>query len=96
DPAAVRAALREALDGSGVEEAAGAPRGPGSYGDEPLSEREVDVLRLIAAGLANKQIARRLDVSTNTVKTHARNIYAKLGVASRTQAAARARELGLV
>ncbi|MEJ2288431.1 MAG: LuxR C-terminal-related transcriptional regulator [Deinococcales bacterium] len=96
DPAAVRAALREALDGSGVEEAAGAPRGPGSYGDEPLSEREVDVLRLIAAGLANKQIARRLDVSTNTVKTHVRRLYGKLSVHSRLQVVERGRELGLL
>jgi len=62
---------------------------------EPLTERELEVLRLIAAGLANKQIARRLDLSLNTVKTHARNVYAKLGVGSRTQAAARARDLGL-
>jgi len=62
---------------------------------EPLTEREAEVLRLIAAGLANKQIARRLGLSLNTVKTHCRNIYAKLGVGSRTRAAARARELGL-
>jgi len=71
----------------------GADDGP--FAPEPLSDREREVLRLIAAGLANKQIARRLDVSLNTVKTHARNIYGKLAVASRTQAAARARELGL-
>jgi LuxR family transcriptional regulator, maltose regulon positive regulatory protein len=91
--AAGRAALREVLHGSGSAEPA---RDASAPGDEPLSERELEVLRLIAAGFANKQIARRLDVSVNTVKTHARNVYAKLGVSSRTQAAARARERGLV
>jgi len=68
--------------------------GHAPFEPEPLSEREREVLRLITAGLANKQIARRLDVSLNTVKTHVRNVYSKLGVSSRTQAAARARELG--
>lgn len=63
---------------------------------EVLSEREHEVLRLIAAGLSNKAIARRLAVSPNTVKTHARNVYAKLGVSSRTAAAARGRDLRLV
>jgi ATP/maltotriose-dependent transcriptional regulator MalT len=64
-------------------------------GLDPLSERELEVLRLIAAGLPNKDIARRLGITLNTVKTHAKNTYSKLDVSSRTAAAARARELGL-
>ena len=63
---------------------------------EPLSSRELEVLDLIAAGLTNQQIAARLYVSLHTVKSHARNIYAKLGVSSRTQAAANGRALGLL
>ncbi len=63
---------------------------------EPLSERELEVLHLIAEGLSNREIAQRLFVSTNTIKGHSRNIYGKLGVHSRTQAAARARVLGLL
>ena len=63
---------------------------------EPLSERELEVLRLIAEGLSNREIAEKLFVSVGTVKTHAHNICAKLAVASRTQAAAQARELGLL
>lgn len=63
---------------------------------EPLSERELEVLRLIAAGLANQAIAERLVVGLSTVKKHINNIYAKLGVGSRTQALVRARELGLL
>ena len=63
---------------------------------EPLSERELELLRLIAAGMTNRTIAESLMVSVNTVKTHARSIYGKLGVHNRTQAAARARELGLI
>ena len=63
---------------------------------EPLSERELELLRLIAAGMTNRAIAESLMVSVNTVKTHARSIYGKLGVRNRTQAAARARELGLI
>ena len=63
---------------------------------EPLSERELDVLRLLAAGLSNREIAQQLYLSVNTVKTHIRSIYGKLGVHSRMQAVNRARELGLV
>ncbi len=63
---------------------------------EPLSERELEVLRLLAAGLANQAIADRLIVSPNTVKSHLKNIYAKLGAATRTQALARARDLELL
>jgi LuxR family maltose regulon positive regulatory protein len=62
----------------------------------PLSEREIQVLQLIAEGLTNQEIASRLYLSLNTVKTHARNIYGKLGVRSRTQAVARARVLGVL
>jgi LuxR family maltose regulon positive regulatory protein len=63
---------------------------------EPLSERELEVLRLVAEGLTNREIAARLYLSLNTVKGHTRNIYGKLGVHSRTQAVARARALGLL
>lgn len=63
---------------------------------EPLSERELEVLRLIADGLSNRQIAERLTVVIGTVKAHSSNIYGKLGVSSRTQAIARARELNLI
>ncbi len=63
---------------------------------EPLSERELEVLRLIASGRSNQDIAEALFVSINTVKAHAKSIHAKLGVESRTQAADRARKLGLI
>jgi LuxR family maltose regulon positive regulatory protein len=63
---------------------------------EPLSQRELEVLQLIAEGLTNQEIASRLSLSLNTVKTHARNIYGKLGVHSRSQAIARSRALGLL
>ena len=63
---------------------------------EPLSERELEVLQLIAEGLTNPEIASRLFLSLNTVKAHTRNIYGKLDVHSRTQAVARARALGVL
>jgi LuxR family maltose regulon positive regulatory protein len=63
---------------------------------EPLSERELEVLQLIAEGLTNPEIATRLFLSVNTVKAHCRTIYGKLGVHNRTQAAARARALGIL
>lgn len=63
---------------------------------EPLSERELEVLRLIAAGLSNREIADRLVLAVGTVKTHTRNVFGKLEVASRTQAVARARELDIL
>jgi LuxR family maltose regulon positive regulatory protein len=63
---------------------------------EPLSEREIEVLQLIAKGLTNRVIATRLVLSVHTVKTHSRNIYGKLGVNNRTQAVNRARSLGIL
>jgi LuxR family maltose regulon positive regulatory protein len=63
---------------------------------EPLSERELEVLQLIAKGLTNPEIAAKLFLALNTVKVHTRNIYGKLGVHSRTQATARARALGVL
>ncbi|MEJ2558966.1 MAG: response regulator transcription factor, partial [Anaerolineae bacterium] len=63
---------------------------------EPLSERELEVLRRVAAGYSNQEIAQDLVVAVSTVKKHISNIYSKLEVGSRTQAVARARELGLV
>jgi LuxR family maltose regulon positive regulatory protein len=63
---------------------------------EPLSERELEVLRLIAVGLSNPEIAEQLYVSTNTIKAHAKSIYRKLDVHNRTQAVNRARELDLL
>jgi len=63
---------------------------------EPLSDREVEVLRLLAAGLSNQDIANRLYLSVATVKTHAHHIYGKLGVPGRQRAAQRAGQLGLL
>jgi DNA-binding NarL/FixJ family response regulator len=62
---------------------------------EKLTERETDVLRLLAKGKANKEIARELTISETTVKTHVSNILMKLGVPSRTQAALYAVHIGL-
>lgn len=63
---------------------------------EPLSDRELEVLQLIAEGLKNREISDRLFLSPNTIKVHNRNIFSKLGVNNRTGAIAQARALGLL
>ena len=63
---------------------------------DPLSPRELEVLRLLASDLGGPEIARHLFLSLNTVRTHTKSIYAKLGVTSRRAAVRRGRELGLI
>ena len=63
---------------------------------KPLTERERQVLELIAKGLSNREIAARLSLAEGTVKNNVTQILSKLGVRDRTQAALRARELGLI
>jgi LuxR family maltose regulon positive regulatory protein len=63
---------------------------------EPLTEREQEVLRLLAAGRSNAEMAAELFVEQSTVKTHLIHLYRKLDAHSRTQAVARARALGLL
>jgi LuxR family transcriptional regulator, maltose regulon positive regulatory protein len=71
-------------------------RRTGARPGEELTEREVEVLRLLAAGLTNREVANRLFVSFNTVHSHSRTIYRKLGVGSRREAIARAGEIGIL
>jgi LuxR family transcriptional regulator, maltose regulon positive regulatory protein len=63
---------------------------------ESLSERELEVLRMIAQGMTNRMIAEKLILAVGTVKRHSNNIYTKLQVSNRLEATERARELGLV
>jgi DNA-binding NarL/FixJ family response regulator len=74
------------------------PGGPGA-GDvdvQPLSEREVEVMRLLAAGYSNREVAKALHLAEGTVKNHVSAILLKLGVRDRTRAVLRAIELGLI
>ncbi|MFT3761160.1 MAG: helix-turn-helix transcriptional regulator [Pseudoxanthomonas sp.] len=80
-----RARRPQAFDGN--------PRAQAALG---ISERELEVLREIAAGRSNKEIAARLHIAPSTVKTHVARLYEKLGARRRTDATRRARELGLL
>jgi LuxR family maltose regulon positive regulatory protein len=71
------------------------PRAPQRL-DDPLSERELEVLRLLDSGRTNSEVARALFISVGTVKSHTGNIYRKLDAKNRTEALARARELELL
>lgn len=79
---------------SRLEDRAGPPRQADLI--EPLSERELEILKHMAAGDSNKEIAAHLFITEGTVKNHVTNILGKLGVRDRTQAALRARELGII
>jgi LuxR family maltose regulon positive regulatory protein len=63
---------------------------------EPLSERELEVLRLLATGRSNPEIGQELFIATSTVRSHLKNIYGKLNVHRRWDAVQRAEELGLL
>jgi LuxR family maltose regulon positive regulatory protein len=83
----------------GIERHTGAPAPSIHFSvpdSEPLTERELDVLRLLVAGYSNQAIARELVVAVGTVKRHVNNLFGKLRVQSRLQAVARARELDLL
>ena len=79
------------LSACGQSDAVPPPRGLA----DPLTDRELEVLRLIAAGRSNQRIAHDLVVALDTVKKHVSHVLGKLGAANRTEAAARARQLGL-
>ena len=83
--------------GDGEKESTPAPQFPDPTAlIEPLSDRELEVLQLIAEGLTNQEIANKLFLSLNTVKVHTRNIYGKLDAHHRTGAVAKARVLGIL
>lgn len=104
DSREVLAAIRRVADGEAVLPPKLAARlldeivepAPPDPHPEELTEREMEVLTQLAQGLGNKEIAAALNISENTVKTHVRNILAKLGVRSRTEAATHALRGGLV
>lgn len=89
---AIAAKLMAGVDRAG----AAAPRAPAPPLAEPLSAREREVLRFLADGRSNKEIGVRLGISEGTVKNHMTHVLEKLGALDRTQAALRARELGLI
>jgi DNA-binding NarL/FixJ family response regulator len=97
DPEDLAAALRQALDGN-VFTTAGVTEDPGERAarDAGLTERELVIVRAVARGLSNEAIAKELWVAEQTVKFHLTNIYRKLGVSNRTEAARYAFEQGLV
>jgi DNA-binding NarL/FixJ family response regulator len=96
DPDDLAGALRQALDGN-VFTTAGVTEDPGERAarDAGLTERELGIVRAVARGLSNEAIAKELWVAEQTVKFHLTNIYRKLGVANRTEAARYAFEHGL-
>jgi LuxR family maltose regulon positive regulatory protein len=83
-------------DSPGVTAAVSSSRGEGEILLDPLSDRELDVLRLLGSDLDGPAIARELVVSLNTVRTHTKHIYTKLAVNNRRSAVTRAHQLGLL
>jgi DNA-binding NarL/FixJ family response regulator len=76
--------------------AASAATAGGFAAPEPLTERETEILRLMAGGYSNKEIARALGVAEGTVKNHVSSVLSKLGVRDRTRAVLKAVDLGLL
>jgi DNA-binding NarL/FixJ family response regulator len=97
NPLDLPSALRQAIEGT-VFHVLGAPDGGEGFisEDTGLTKREIDMLKALARGLSNQAIGKEMWVSEQTVKFHLRNIYRKLGVGSRTEAARYAYERGLV
>ncbi len=91
---ALRERDRRELEKPPPEHPAGAPD-DGSP-PEPLSDRELEVLRLVASGKTNAEVARELFVAVGTVKAHANNIYRKLDASNRAEAVSKARNMGLL
>jgi LuxR family transcriptional regulator, maltose regulon positive regulatory protein len=73
-----------------------APHSPALPFGEALSERELEVLHLLASGATNQEIAAKLSIAPTTAKKHVSNVLGKLGVHNRTQAVSRGRDLGLL
>jgi DNA-binding NarL/FixJ family response regulator len=102
DPAGVILAIRAAAMGSAYLDpqvahlVLGRVQPLGAQDDSPLTRRELDVLRLMAEGLNNREIAERLGLGLGTVKTHVQNILERLAASDRTQAAVKALRLGLI
>jgi DNA-binding NarL/FixJ family response regulator len=100
-PEDIRAAIRQGFQTSvflGAGEAGSQPSPPArrTEGHEPLTKRELEILRLVSEGASNADVARKLWVTEQTVKFHLSNIYRKLGVANRTEAARWAQLTGLL
>ncbi len=97
-PSITRKVLSEfaRLAGDRLENAGPQPQQDQSPLVEPLTERELDVLKCIALGLSNREIAERLVITEGTVKNHVSNLIAKLDVRDRTQALLKAKELGII
>jgi LuxR family maltose regulon positive regulatory protein len=95
DPGYLAALLRACGQADAVPQRRAAAAAPPGLA-EPLTDREPEVLRLIAAGSSNQRIAHDLVVALDTVKKHVTHVLGKLGAANRTEAAARARQLGLI
>jgi DNA-binding NarL/FixJ family response regulator len=88
-------AIEDFLKGLTLTGAAKAPNVPGDAARDRLSTREIEVLRLLAAGRSNQQIADELVISLNTVRRHVSNVFDKTGAANRAQATAYAKDHGI-
>ena len=96
EPAVIVQAVRTALNGRTYLAPHLAGKLASRIGEEELSDRETEILALVAAGQSNSSIARQLNISLSTIKFHLNNVYSKLGVTSRTSAVAVAARRGII